>query len=96
MLKKILNIYFCAKLPLKEIRHCEAAEEDLPKEMKLNPAMDDIDRTSINGKAADIFLHRIPVKDVGRPKFHFTNTNNNVRYCLRQSVSKLPLSVSDF
>ena len=34
--------------------------------MELNQPAEDIDRTSINGKAAGIFLNRICVKDIGK------------------------------
>ena len=34
--------------------------------MELNQPVEDIDRTSINGKAAGIFLNRICVKDIGK------------------------------
>ena len=35
-------------------------------EMELNQPAEDIDRTSINGKAAAIFLNRICMKDIGK------------------------------
>ena len=35
-------------------------------EMELNQPAEDIDRTSINGKAAAIFLNRIFMKDIGK------------------------------
>ena len=34
--------------------------------MELNQPAEDIDRTSINGKAAAIFLNRICMKDIGK------------------------------
>ena len=36
--------------------------------MEIAETVDDIDRTSINGKAAEIFLNRISVKDIGKLK----------------------------
>ena len=37
--------------------------------MELNQPAEDIDRTSINGKAAAIFLNRICMKDIGKHNF---------------------------
>ena len=48
----------------KELRHAEKAEENKSLEMQVCSTVDDIDRTSINGKAAEIFLNRISVKDI--------------------------------
>ena len=49
----------------KELRQAEKAEENNSLEMDIAPTVEDIDRTSINGKAAEIFLNRISVKDIG-------------------------------
>ena len=69
----------CAKTNLqlaKQIRQAEKSEENKSLEMELNSAAEDIDRTSINGKAAEIFLNRITVKDIGKCK----------QYCLLAQV----------
>ena len=52
-------------------------------EMELNQPAEDIDRTSINGKAAAIFLNRICVKDIGK-----CDVINNYVICPLRNDSK--------
>ena len=76
----------CAKANLqlaKQIRQAEKADENKSLEMELNSAAEDIDRTSINGKAAEIFLNRITVKDIG-------NLNKGTQGCHLVATHKAP------